>query len=159
MKVTSSYLNFIYVNHTRFRKLIHLTSKRIKKLQKELKFEAIAFTGHSGSGIAYPLWYYTGIPLICVRKNKESSHTGSLIEGGGEYHRYLILDDFISTGETVKTIMQEIDKYSRIHLTQCECVGVFLYAWFTRTPDVYWQKKYQEVLNVPIFVQSINEVI
>ena len=33
----------------------------------------LPFVGNSGAGIAYPVSYKTGIPLICVRKG-ESSH-------------------------------------------------------------------------------------
>lgn len=106
---SASYLEAIF-NPSKFPAKVKKVVLKVTELQKSLGFDAIAFRGNSGAAFAYPVGFVTGIPLICVRKG-ESSH-GHSIEGptvsAVSIKSYLILDDFVSTGSTVRAIVKEI---------------------------------------------------
>lgn len=111
--------------------------KKLEKLRQEIKFDAIAFRGISGSSIAYPVSAIAGYHLIEVRRapglrnGKGNSHHGSTIEGSSrKIKRYIILDDFISSGKTVEEIAETITKeFSRgAKADQPQCVAIVIYA-------------------------------
>lgn len=72
------------------------------------KFDAIAFTGMSGALIAPPVSLKLGKPFIMVRKPYVSGHSEWAVEGDYGAKSYIILDDFMATGETVKRIRKQI---------------------------------------------------
>ena len=118
----SGYLEQIFIP-----KKLASTSKRVAKkllkLQKTLQFDAIAFRGNSGAGIAYPVSMLTGIPLICVRKG-EKSHGQKVEAAQRSIYRYVVLDDFISDGGTLESIIKTIRLVTD---NETRCVGVALY--------------------------------
>lgn len=129
---------------------LEITSKRvarkIRNLQKKLKFDAIAFRGASGAGIAYCVSMPTGIPLIYVRKEK--SH-GNDIEGPGhDVRSYIILDDFIDTGKTIKVILNKLSKPRPTAVDMPECVGICLYSGFRECTEFTYRKKEIPVMDV-----------
>lgn len=80
-------------------------------LQPHLKeFDAIAFTGISGALVAPTLAFLLDKSLIAVRKDKikEPRHSHLSAEGEDCQH-YLIVDDFSSTGATVRNIITTIE--------------------------------------------------
>ena len=89
----------------------------IKKLFPE--FTHMVACGISGQSIAWPVSYITKIPVVVVRKPHEKSH-GKDITGEGELKDYVIVDDLISSGATIRYIRDRItawfDSYST---TQC----------------------------------------
>ncbi len=132
---SASYLEAIF-NPSKFPAKVKKVVLKVVELQKTLGFDAIAFRGNSGAAFAYPVAFVTGIPLICVRKG-ESSH-GRSIEGptsaaSVSIKTYLILDDFVSAGSTVRAIVKEIGEATwRTYLgnpsrTAPKCVG--LLSW------------------------------
>lgn len=127
--------------------------KSLKKLQKKLKFDAIAFTGTSGAAIAYPVSVLTGMHLICVRKTSEKSH-GKRIEGTFKnVRRYIILDDFIAEGGTIKKIAEELAKESDAayyDYDRARCVGVCLYDRTAYIPLHHMQQKIDGEM-VPVY--------
>ena len=103
--------------------------KTVKKLHdfiksQNMKYDAIAFRGSSGAAVAYPLSYITGIPLIYVRKTEERSHGRRIEATRVDKPRYIIVDDLIGTGDTIKNIVHAIEEYE----PGSRCIGVFLYA-------------------------------
>lgn len=120
--ISTDYLSKIY-NVESYMSLMPKAIKEIKAFQKKHAFDAIAFTGTSGSALAYPLSCALGIPLICVRKN-DGNHFKRSVEGYVNAKRYLIVDDFISTGDTVMKIVKTISE----HNGKSKPVGIFLYA-------------------------------
>lgn len=108
-----------------------IVSRDLKSLRKTLEFDCLAFCGSSGAICAFPMMLSMNIPVIYVRKLKEQSH-GDRIEmpskiGIAKIRKYLIVDDFMSTGNTIKHIYNSILKhYPRSDIT-LECVG--MYAW------------------------------
>ncbi len=126
MDLSSSYMSHIY-SPSNLKRVVTRVARNIKKLQKKLKFQAIAFRGSSGAAVAYPVSMLTGIHLIHVRKSREKSH-GTRVEGGqSNIKRYLILDDFIDEGGTVNAILHECKKAAWDESEVAECVGIALY--------------------------------
>ena len=101
-----------------------------ERLRYELNFDAAAFTGSSGCCIAFVLAYETGIPLLYVRKPGEKSH-GSALECNVKetpIKKYLIVDDFIDTGDTIRKMVKRINRAcSKKSMKAPEPVGVFLF--------------------------------
>lgn len=106
-KIQSEYLGKVYGKQ--FLKLVPLAAKKLRSIKRKYPFDAIAFRGSSGAALAFPLSYLLKLPLIHVRKGE--SHYGSgTIEGTISSKRYIIIDDFIDRGTTVKKIISEIKK-------------------------------------------------
>lgn len=130
MRFTTDYSGSVFNKPTDYAKLITRTAKRVALLKKKHKNLGIAFRGQSGSALAYPVAAKLKMPLILVRKNTESSHSSYKIEGctNKDVDNYIIIDDFISSGKTVNTIIREIDKYQSFCDNPAKCVGIVLYA-------------------------------
>lgn len=110
--------------------VVDRVAKKLKKLQKKVPFDTIVFRGNSGACVAFPLAYKMQIPVVFCRKEREivPSH-GDAFEGSGNMVNYVILDDFISSGETVKEIYKKVQALAKDR--QCvdvKCVGIVLYA-------------------------------
>lgn len=106
-------------------------SRRFGKLVKKHQIDAIAFTGSSGCAGAFALATKYSIPLIYVRKKTEKSN-GNKIEFNGEWDavvkNYIIVDDFVSTGATIETIVKAIDRHTRdIEACEANLIGVLCY--------------------------------
>lgn len=127
MRFDSSYMGCIYRDPKKYVILLDDVVKKVLKLKKTLKFHAIAFRGTSGAALAYPISIATGIPLICVRKPSDKAHGGP-VEGSSntDVKKYLIIDDFMSTGDTIKAIIDAIDMKRRNY--SVKCVGILLYG-------------------------------
>ena len=83
----------------------------IKILKPHLKeFDAIAVRGNSGVIVGSVVAYLLKKPLIVVRKPKglEDSHASFHVESLIETGSYLIFDDQVAGGSTVRTIQKDI---------------------------------------------------
>lgn len=106
-QIQSEYLGKVYGKQ--FLKLVPAAVKQLRAVKKKYPFDAIAFRGSSGAALAFPLSYFLKVPLIHVRKG--NSHYGSgTIEGTISSERYIIIDDFIDSGATIKKIIREVKK-------------------------------------------------
>jgi adenine/guanine phosphoribosyltransferase-like PRPP-binding protein len=123
-KVETDYLEEVYYLD-RYHKMITSAVKTIRRFSKHTHFDAIAFTGTSGAAIAYPLSLRLNKPLICVRKKKEKSHYFGRIEGCVDAKSYIIVDDCVASGRTVKDIVSTISGCKR--LKKAKPVGIYLY--------------------------------
>jgi orotate phosphoribosyltransferase-like protein len=84
---------------------------RIATLKAKLGFDAIAFSGSSGCAIAFHVAATLGIPLMYVRKANEQSHSYQKVDcnfARGEIKKYLIVDDFVQSGDTIRHITNTI---------------------------------------------------
>lgn len=111
--------------------------KLIKKIEKSnLSFDAIAFTGLSGVLIGPFLAEKLKKEIIICRKKGDSSHCDMRIERNeGEINKYIIVDDLIDVGDTVRRIVGEIKSDSeKSYDEKISCVGVFLYKDFRQSP-------------------------
>ena len=79
--------------------------------------------------MAYILSHRLKVPLICIRKRGVGTHYHKALEGHVTTKRYLIVDDFISSGSTVDSIR----KFIRAENPQAKCVALLMY---TRREDL-----------------------
>ena len=106
-QIRSDYLGKVYGQQ--FLELVPAAVKKLRAIKRKHPFDAIAFRGSSGAALAFPLSFFLKLPLIHVRKEK--SHYGrGTIEGTVSSKKYVIIDDFIDMGTTVKTIVKEVNK-------------------------------------------------
>lgn len=108
---------------------LQVASARFAELRSELQVDAIAFSGSSGCAVAFHLAVQHQIPLIYVRKPDEKAH-GEKVEcnSSADIRRYLIVDDFVFTGETVVRIINAIQVHTeRSPVSAPECVGVLCF--------------------------------
>ena len=113
--------------HKKERKeIIKETCKQLKA--SGLKYDAIAFRGMSGCLIAPAVADTLGKWLLMVRKGDDSTHSLEMLEGYVKAKRYIVIDDFTSTGRTLTEMKQA--------LGDRECVGVALY----QRSNTIWQQ-------------------
>ena len=92
-------------------------------------FDAIAFTGISGAITAPIVAFILHKPLIVVRKQDDhSTHSSMSVEGDCTALTYIVVDDFFSSGQTLRRIIEEVKKWSG-----ARCVG----AIGAKYPDHY----------------------
>ncbi len=115
----SDYLGDILQPHC-LKKVIKLLSKVIKHKIGVDNFDAFAYRGMSGAGVATTLGYLFNKPLVLIRKN-EKSHSNRNVEGAIAAKRVVIVDDCIATGET---LIKMVD--SMLMARKKECCDQFL---------------------------------
>jgi adenine/guanine phosphoribosyltransferase-like PRPP-binding protein len=103
--VHSSYLAPA-LTHEGLRKRVDVIVRRLRPISG--RFDAIAYRGMSGALVAPAVALRLKKDLIFVRKN-ESCHTNMKVEGV-ECKRYVIVDDMVSSGTTVRTIKEKIEE-------------------------------------------------
>jgi len=106
--------------------------KKAVEILKGLKFDSIAFRGVSGALIAPVLAHALNKNIIVVRKGNQNSHSYRTVEGNFDCKTYVIADDFVDTGRTVKTIKREIKKEA----PDAQCIGVLEMADITGKTSV-----------------------
>ncbi len=120
-QIQTDYLNRVYGKE--FLKLVPMAVAKLRAFRKKHHFDAIAFTGSSGAALAFPLSYFLKLPLIHVRK-KDRNHFSEKIEGTMSSQKYIIVDDFIASGATVRRVIKTIkSEYGH----PVEPVGICLY--------------------------------
>lgn len=90
----------------------------MREIDKETPFDAVAVTGLSGLLMGPVVADRLGKGIIVVRKEGEKNHSGYAIESSVS-GKYVIVDDFISTGATIRRIVDNVGE---------GCVGICLYA-------------------------------
>lgn len=125
MAIHSSYLQSAF-NPAAFNTYIGEAIKILTPRTEE--FDAVAFRGFSGSLVAPIIAYTLSKRMIIVRK--EPAH-GWAVEGH-DATNYLIIDDFISSGKTIRTIIEEIGKSQ----VTGKPVGIYLWKPGKRDPFV-----------------------
>lgn len=101
----------------------------------------LVVTGISGMAIGFPLASKLNLEICVVRKDGDSVNAMRKVEGYIPQGDYLILDDFIGMGTTVRRIMATIQKES----PTSRCIGILLYT------DKRWSGGWKEVDKVPTF--------
>jgi len=92
--------------------------ERAVKYLKGVKFDTIVFRGFSGAIVGPAVALRLGKSWALVRKVGDSSHSLRAVEGY-ILGKYVIIDDFIDTGETVNKIISTFSNGL--------CAGVYLY--------------------------------
>lgn len=116
----------------RVRQRAEFAAKAITSLSRSTGATAVVVHGNSGVSCGFAALMVTDVTfnLVLLRKDNDNSH-GAPIEGP-EGHRlagYLILDDFVSSGKTLNTVRDKINKLQRQRWdsSPAKCLGVVLY--------------------------------
>lgn len=129
-------------NTNKFQLYVNAAADMLTRIAVKTPFDAIAGSGFSGIPICSALSYELGIPLICVRKEDEQAQCQQSAQGTIYSSRYIIIDDLIDSGATIRRIMREISfthNNMRLGRASCtkyplppaiapECVGILLYC-------------------------------
>jgi len=92
-------------------------------------YDAIAFRGLSGMLVAPIVALKLHKTILAVRKSDEDNHSGRMVEGDYNARRYVIIDDIVSSGQTVRDIVELVAKA----IPDAECIGVLQYLrWADR---------------------------
>lgn len=118
--ICSQYLSGLFRPEYR-KEIIDRSVLKINKLG--LDFQTVVFTGNSGALIVPEIAIALNKPFALVRK-ETTSHSCFIVEGYITFYKYLIIDDFVESGNTIRNVIKEIDK-NLIGIK--ECVGVFTY--------------------------------
>jgi len=105
-----------------FKTTLRGLARAIKTLTPDV--EGIAFRGASGSLVAMPLCVLLKKMPMMIRK-QDGNHSGSIMEGG-HCSNFVIVDDLVDTGSTVRVILDSIAQIYGGHYYECK--GVFCYA-------------------------------
>lgn len=107
--------------------------KVLPDVMKSTGAEAVIVTGVSGMSIGFAALALLNFPLFVVRKQNDMSH-GSVIEGPQNVAvtKYLVLDDFVSSGRTIRTIAEAVTSARGTYADAanpegCVCVGVLMH--------------------------------
>ena len=113
-----------WVLHREKRQKIAIVVVQFFQDNPSISFNTIACSGLSGLLIAPMIADLTHTDLLVVRKDDEGCRSNKQVEGVRKANiKYIIVDDLIDSGKTIKRIIQQID----IHRNKAELVGVYLY--------------------------------
>lgn len=131
-------------------KLLKSANLRFGQLKKIHQIDAIAFTGSSGAAIAFTLGIKHNIPLIYVRKPDEQSHGGAVECNARDVIKsYLIVDDFVDSGNTILRIVAGVNKIAKWHRVLPPVpVGVLCFDPYHSSDSVM---EFEGVGDLPIF--------
>jgi adenine/guanine phosphoribosyltransferase-like PRPP-binding protein len=92
-------------------------------------FDTIAFRGMSGAFLGPPLAMRFHKGMVMIRKDSDDSHSSMVTEGFTGCNHYVIVDDFVSTKNTINRIIDTI--YNKIG-PETVCVGVLQVEYLTQ---------------------------
>lgn len=119
-------------------KAVAETLARLKSYFPEL--QAVAGSGHSGSVLVGALSATTDFNPILVRKEGEIQVAGGGQVSGmlGEFD-YVIVDDLVSSGSTVRRIVSKIKETAKkAGVTEPRCVAIVTYNGTNKEVDAGW---------------------
>jgi adenine/guanine phosphoribosyltransferase-like PRPP-binding protein len=110
----------IVLNHKSRNKIIVSAVCELRKIQDS--FDSIVCCGTSGLLVVPQISELLEKHIVIVRKHDERSYSDFKIEGVSPY-RYIIVDDLICSGNTVRHIKRSIKEEH----PRATCVGVYCY--------------------------------
>lgn len=127
MRLDAGY-SYTLFDHVKLRAAARAAVEVLVKVRCDHGDIHLAVTGKSGIAMAFAINMIAEFPVVVVRKPAEMSH-GSTIEGMGILDKYVIIDDFVATGRTIKNIMAAIDGYAALRDgDKPECLGFVEYT-------------------------------
>lgn len=116
----------------RVRQKAKFAAAAISSMAQAVNADCVIVHGNSGVSCGFAALMYHNFNLVLLRKDNDNSH-GSPLEGpsGHRIERYLILDDFISSGETVRRVRRKVTELSlqrSAGMDLPQCVGIVLYG-------------------------------
>ena len=136
----------LLLNHRERNKIIINTATKLRKIKDH--FDSIVCCGTSGILIAPSVAEILDKNIIIVRKQKDICYSPFSCEGATPTS-YVIVDDLICSGNTIRHIIKTINEDSR----KAKCIGVYSYitddcAYFL-APDLCRRELGIEYLNTP----------
>ena len=119
-------------------------AEEINKDKENLEVNSIAVIGLSGYIMGALVSVKTNLPLILCRKNSEDKHSCFNLEFGDElkYLNYIIVDDLISSGDTIRKIKETL------FLNEFKITSTLKKIYLYRDSDV--DSVYEREFKVPI---------
>lgn len=137
MNLTSyAYHDFLFNKPDNFLKTIEETIDQLRPHVAE--FDTIAFRGMSGAMVAPMVAMRLNKGITIIRKQGERSHAPEITGIWENGKRYIILDDFISSGNTVLSIKKLLSPTMKF-------VGIYLYRdveWISKTTGENFYRKF-----------------
>lgn len=133
-EIMSDYLGAVF-DVTRFQETVRRMIAKAGDIKTRYNFDSIAFTGTSGASVGFLMANHFGVDPLCIRKGNDSSHYVAghgndrkpILEGNRRARRYLIVDDFVGSGQTLKSIIRCLnDVGAKSRCLKC-CVGVLVF--------------------------------
>lgn len=128
--IVSSYLDNP-LNIQRRKKILDMMVSMIVK--SNIEFDTIVFTGMSGALISPSVADRLEKQVLLLRKDKDDCHSSCRMEGFYKCENYIIIDDQVSSGNTVLRIMEAMNNNNDWEPKTKFCKGVFLYN--SQAPD------------------------
>jgi hypothetical protein len=97
----------------------------IEKVLKPITFDTVAFCGMSGALMAPTIARRMDAGLVLVRKNIESSHAERLAEGDRSGTNYIIIDDLVDQGGTVRHIIEVASDFLEVPGQEPEAIVLY----------------------------------
>ena len=88
-----------------------------------VEFDTVVFVGASGALMGPEVASRLNKEMLLVRKDSDSNHSSCWAEGHGDIKRFIVVDDLIATGRTMKILFEKM----AAKLPQAKGVGIFLY--------------------------------
>lgn len=109
------------------RAILKMLRAMIKK--SGIEFDTVVCRGISGCLIVPTLADSLRKPFLLVRKKGDGNHSGFLFEGHAGVQKFIIVDDLIDTGSTIRAILSAMkDGNSKdTGMPHAQCVGIYLY--------------------------------
>lgn len=122
---------------------------------KKLQFDTIAVRGFSATSIGSMVAYLLEKPLCYIRKEEESCNSCNRVEYDQSIGKFLIIDDLVCSGNTVKQIIEQALKKDY----KAECIGVALYRdrMFFSPEDL--EKGYRILCKSSPSIPKVSEII
>jgi orotate phosphoribosyltransferase-like protein len=117
------YIHASWLTHSVCQDKLRAILPKARAILRKYQFDSIAFRGISGALTAPILAYMLRKNVLVIRKSPEEegySHSGHEVEGDMHAQRYVIVDDFVSTGKTIT----EIFKKMCVFAPEARCLGI-----------------------------------
>lgn len=127
-RIESGYLSYAF-SPTNLPIIVNETVKFLRR-QQNLKnrqpFNAIVVRGVSGMLVGSPVAYRMKLPLVVVRKS-DGNHSGQSVEGFRYIENYVVIDDFVASGDTIREIREKVGIFTN---RQAKMTGLVCYAGY-----------------------------
>ena len=152
--IVTSYLhNVLNVNLLR----LHVRRAALRLKPHLGKFDSIAFCGVSGALFGPMLAARLRKHMIVVRKPQSAENTHSIhnVEGYLRSKAYIIVDDLVCTGKTLKYIVETIDKAQGAE--KAKAVGLVCYQQGQNLYEYQKQPVYKSLSENAFYVSTMEE--
>lgn len=154
----SSYLSRIYDGQN-YVNVVDRVIRTLTELKRDHQIDSVAFQGSSGAAVAFTAAWATDLRLLHVRK-RDGNHAGVNVEGFRTPRCYVIIDDFIGSGDTMARIITEIHAHAPLaKLCAVVCWNAddvsLMSDKFFRAIDYHSLRRLVDVTTIQFFAQRL----